>query len=62
VKTIPSAIGFRRKHGANVLFADGPFVYLEGSGWFQKARDPTHSALINAATKLYTRVHGHPAG
>jgi hypothetical protein len=61
VETIPGAIEFLGRHGVNVAFADGPFVYLEGSGWNGKAHDPTHSALIAAATKLYLRVHGHPA-
>jgi hypothetical protein len=63
VKTIPGAVGFRGRGGENVLFADGPFVYLVGYGWFEKPlTPPRHSALIDAATKLYTRIHRHSAG
>jgi hypothetical protein len=47
--------------GENVLFADGSFLYLVGYGWIGNAHSPKHSALIDAATKLYVRVHGHPA-
>jgi hypothetical protein len=65
VKTIPGAVGYgfsgSGEGGENVLFADGPFLYLVGYGWIGNARSPRHSALIDAATKLYMRVHGHPA-
>jgi hypothetical protein len=63
VKTIPGAVGYgfsgSGEGGENVLFADGPFLYLVGYGWIGNARSPKHSALIDAATKLYARVHGH---
>lgn len=65
VKTIPGAVGYRSSSaaggGENVLFTDGRFLYLVGYGWYATAHNPRHSALIDAATKLYTRVHGHPA-
>jgi hypothetical protein len=65
VKTIPGAVGYgftgSGEGGENVLFADGPFLYIVGYGWIGNAHSPKHSALIDAATKLYVRVHGHPA-
>jgi hypothetical protein len=65
VKAIPGAVGFSvigsGEGSENVLFADGPFLYTVGYGWIGNARISKHSALIGAATKLYTRVHGHPA-
>jgi hypothetical protein len=65
VKTIPGAVGYgfsgSGEGGENVLFADGPFLYIVGYGWIGNARSPKHSALIDAATKLYMRVHGQPA-
>lgn len=66
VAAIPGAVGYGFRSaatgGENILFADGPFLYLVGYGWYGTAHNPKHAALINAATKLYTRVHGHPAG
>ena len=48
--------------GENILFADGPFLYLAGEGWSAGANNPpTRAGLIAAVTKLYKRVHGHPA-
>lgn len=65
VKTIPGAVGYDLTgpsgNGENVLFSDGPFLYIVGYGWYGPARNPKHAALIDAATKLYSRVHGHPA-
>lgn len=57
VKTIPSAIGFRRKHGANVLFADGPFVYLEGPAGSRRLatrRTRPSSTRQRSSTRGYT--------
>ena len=62
VSTIPGAVGFGGTGGENVVFADGPFLYLVGNAWeAQSTHNPRHAALIEAATKLYQRVHGHPA-
>jgi hypothetical protein len=62
VSTIPGAVGFGGSGGENVVFADGPFLYLVGNAWGARStRNPRHAALIEAATKLYQRVHGHPA-
>jgi hypothetical protein len=47
--------------GENVLFADGPFLYLVGEGWTSGQRNaPTRADLVAAVTKLYKRVHSHP--
>jgi hypothetical protein len=65
LKAIPGAVGFgvigSGEGGENVLFADGPFLYTVGYGWIGNAHTSKHSALIDAATALYMRVHGHPA-
>jgi hypothetical protein len=67
VAAIPGALGWRETGGGfvgeNVLFADGPFLYLLGQGWSAGDKHPpTLAGLIAAVKKLYTRVHGHPAG
>jgi hypothetical protein len=67
VRAIPGAFAFGDVGGGsgggeNIVFADGPFLYLLGNGWSGSAHNPKHAALIAAATKLYKRVHGHPAG
>jgi hypothetical protein len=66
VQAVPGAIGFGDTRGSsggeNILFADGPFVYLAGNSWSGLAHNPRRAALIRAATTLYERVHGHPAG
>jgi hypothetical protein len=47
--------------GENVLFADGPFLYLVGEGWTAGQKNaPTRADLVAAVTKLYERVHSHP--
>jgi hypothetical protein len=65
VKAIPGAVGYgfsgSGEGGENPLFADGPFLYIVGYGWLGSAHNSKHSALIDAATKLYARLHGHPA-
>jgi hypothetical protein len=62
VSTIPGAVGFGGDGGENIVFADGPFLYLVGNAWEARStHNPRHAALIEAATKLYQRVHGHPA-
>jgi hypothetical protein len=65
VRAIPGAAGYgfsgSNGGGQNVLFADGPFLYLVGYSWSGAAHGPKQSALISVATKLYTRVRGHPA-
>jgi len=49
-------------HGQNILFADGPFLYLLGDGWLNGSTNPpTRFALLAGLTRLYKRVHGHPA-
>jgi hypothetical protein len=67
VPAIPGARAYRVSGGGsvgeNIYFADGPFLYLVGQGWSTAdAHPPTHAGLIAAATTLYRRVHGHPAG
>ncbi|HVM56932.1 MAG TPA: hypothetical protein VMT74_05675 [Gaiellaceae bacterium] len=67
VAAIPGARGYGLRGGGqageNVFFADGPFLYLVGVGWpTAGAHPPTRAGLIAAATRLYKRVHGHPAG
>lgn len=67
VGAIPGAVGFGGSNGnsggENITFADGPFVYLVGNAWTgSPTHNPRHAALIEAATKLYRRVHGRPAG
>jgi hypothetical protein len=62
VSTIPGAVGFGGSGGENIVFADGPFLYLVGNAWGARStHNPRHAALIEATTKLYQRVHGHPA-
>jgi hypothetical protein len=66
VSAIPGAVGFggsfANSGGENIVFADGSFFYLVGNGWSGSTHNPRRAALIEAATKLYKRVHGHPAG
>jgi hypothetical protein len=67
VPAIPGARGYRVSGGGvvgeNIFFADGPFLYLVGQGWSSGDKTPpTRAGLIAAVKKLYTRVHGHPAG
>lgn len=62
VSTIPGAVGFGGSGGENIVFADGPFLYLVGNAWSGSTHNPKHTALIEATTKLYQRVHGHPMG
>ena len=67
VPAIPGARAYRVSGGGsvgeNIFFADGPFLYLVGQGWSSAdAHPPTRAGLITAATTLYQRVHGHPAG
>jgi hypothetical protein len=69
VRAVPGAVGFgggppaeQGFGGENIAFADGSFLYLVGNGWSGSTHNPKHAALIEAATRLYTRVHGHPAG
>jgi hypothetical protein len=62
VSTIPGAVGFGGDGGENIVFADGPFLYLVGNAWgAASTHNPRHAALIEAATRLYQRIHGHPA-
>lgn len=66
IRAIPGAVGFGGPSsgggGENIIFADGPFLYLLGNAWSGSTHNPKHAALIAAATKLYHRVRGHPAG
>lgn len=63
VGSIPSGRGVGAGNGRsgseNVLFADGPFVYLVGTAWNNTANPPTRAQLITAARRLYRRVHSH---
>jgi hypothetical protein len=71
ISAIPGAVGFGADQGnpgaymggENIVFTDGPFFYLAGNAWSgsTQTHNPRHAALIEAATKLYKRVHGHPA-
>jgi urease gamma subunit len=65
VEGIRGARGFRLTSpgsaGDNVMFADGPFVYLVGTKWDPFTRRPPPRAnLVAAARTLYKRVRGHP--
>lgn len=45
--------------GENVLFTDGPFLYLVGQGWSPgEPNPPTRAGLVAAVQRLYRRVHG----
>lgn len=62
----PGARGFHATRpglaGDNIVFSDGPFLYLLGDSWVTGATNPPARArLVAAAMKLYKRVHGHPA-
>jgi hypothetical protein len=46
--------------GRNILFADGPFLYLVGQAWMHGTTRPSRSAILDALTHLYRRVHSHP--
>lgn len=71
ISAIPGAVGFGADQGnpgdymggENIVFTDGPFFYLVGNAWSGSTRthNPRHAALVEATTKLYKRVHGHPA-
>jgi hypothetical protein len=65
VSTIPSAQAYHvaggGQVGENILFANGPFLYLLGEGWSTEIKDPpARSTLIAAVTTLYKRVRDHP--
>jgi hypothetical protein len=54
--TWPSSVG------EDVVFSDGPFLYLIGNGWVPGATNPpSRSRLLAVAMSLYRRVRGHPA-
>jgi hypothetical protein len=62
----PHARGFHDTRpgfaGDNIVFSDGPFLYLVGDGWAAGATNPpVRARLLAAATRLYKRVRGHPA-
>jgi len=71
ISAIPGAVGFGADQGnpgdymggENIVFTNGPFFYLAGNAWSgsTQTHNPRHAALIEAATKVYKRVHGHPA-
>jgi hypothetical protein len=68
--SVPGITGARGYHvagngqmGENVIFADGPFLYLVGEGWSAGDKNPpTRAELVAGVRKLYQRVHGYPAG
>lgn len=62
VPGIPGARGFdlagRNGAGQNVVFADGPYYYLVGTGWStQTPQPPARADVVNGAQRLYRRVH-----
>jgi hypothetical protein len=69
VNGIPGALGFHDTHpagpfrtssGDNIVFTDGPFLYLVGDGSATKATTtPPRSRLLAATLRLYKRVRGH---
>jgi hypothetical protein len=66
VAGIPGARGYSASSaggaGDNLVFTDGPFLYFVGFGWTSKPKNlPTQAQLVDAASRLYKRVHGHPA-
>lgn len=66
VDAIPGARGIHDTgpHGVgeNIVFSDGPFLYLVGNRWDTGATNPpTRARLLAAAIRLYKRVRGHPA-
>jgi hypothetical protein len=70
VNGIPGALGFHDTvahpgygSGAdNILFANGPFLYLVNDDWVGVGTtSPPRVHLLTAAMKLYRRVRGHPA-
>ena len=47
--------------GENILFADGPFLYLVGEGWTEGQKNaPTRADLVAAVTKLYEQSSQPP--
>jgi hypothetical protein len=62
---IPGAVGFHLLGGGsfegdNIVYADGPYLYLVGQGWGVNVRPAApRAALVAAAQRLYKRVHGH---
>jgi hypothetical protein len=67
LEAIPGAVDFGgptgpSSVGENIIFADGSFLYLLGNAWSGSQHNAKHATLIQVATKLYHRVHGHPAG
>ncbi len=65
VRAIPHAHGYRLSspgsRGYNVMFSDGPFLYLVGGGFHPAGKKHlTRFDVIRAAKRLYGRVHGHP--
>ena len=64
IPDVPGARGYRVSGGGsvgeNILFADGPFLYLVGQGFSSADKSPpARAGLIAAVTTLYRRVHGH---
>jgi hypothetical protein len=67
VAGIPAAQGFalsgRGTAGYNVVFSDGPYVYLVGIGYrADTAKHPSNAQAIASATALYRRVHALRSG
>jgi len=56
VPTIPGAHGFSLGgSGDNVIFPDGPYLYLVGDGWSGTKQAPPRAVLLRAALTLYRR-------
>jgi hypothetical protein len=67
VPSIPAARGFalsgRGSAGYNVVFTDGPYVYLVGIGFAAAgAKHHSNAQTIAAASALYRRVHALGSG
>jgi hypothetical protein len=63
VPDVPGARAYRvgsssQGGGENVLFADGPYLYLVGQGWESGQKPPPLAPFLAGVRKLYARVHG----
>jgi hypothetical protein len=65
VSAIPGAHGIAAKRsdgeGYDIVFAEGAFSYDVGAFTTDPDGHPTRMDVVRAATRLYARVHGHPA-
>jgi hypothetical protein len=65
VTAIPGAHGIAATRsdgvGYDIVFSDGVFSYDVGAFTTDPRGPPTRMDVVRAATRLYVRVHGHPA-